>query len=82
MTKEDRPNSGRHSDMKTDNYRRKDYFFPRSIRDAYGYDETFEPEIRCCSESLYQKQPNETYVSFMALYIAVISFSLFVWWIL
>jgi hypothetical protein len=33
------------------NYRRKDYFFPRSIREAFGRDETYEPEIRCVSES-------------------------------
>jgi hypothetical protein len=36
-------------------YRRKDYFFPRSIREAFGRDETYEPEIRCCSE-LFQEQ--------------------------
>jgi hypothetical protein len=36
-------------------YRRKDYFFPRSMKEAYVYDETYEPEIRCCSELFYEK---------------------------
>jgi len=33
-----------------DNYRRKDFFYPRSMREAFGRDDSFEPEIRCCSE--------------------------------
>jgi hypothetical protein len=36
-------------------YRRKDYFVPRSMKEAYGYDETYEPEIRCCSELFYER---------------------------
>jgi len=33
-----------------DNYRRKDFFAARSMREAFGRDDSFEPEIRCCSE--------------------------------
>ena len=39
-----------------DNHRRKDYFFPRSLREAFGNDDTFEPEIRCCSELFYEEE--------------------------
>lgn len=38
------------------NYRRKDYFVPRSMKEAYGRDDTLEPEIRCCSELFNQKR--------------------------
>lgn len=39
-----------------DNYRRKDNFMPRSMREAFGVDETYEPEIRCCSELFYKSK--------------------------
>jgi hypothetical protein len=41
-----------------DDYRRKDYFFPRTMREAFGNDETYEPEIRCCSELFARKNSN------------------------
>jgi len=39
------------------NYRRKDYIVPRSMKEAFGDDDTLEPELRCCSE-LFSKQNN------------------------
>jgi hypothetical protein len=39
-----------------DNYRRKDFFAARSMREAFGRDDSFEPEIRCCSEMFGVKQ--------------------------
>jgi len=40
-------------------YRRKDYLFSRSIREAFGRDETYEPEIRCVSESWGIQRPHK-----------------------
>lgn len=40
----------------TNNYRRKDYFIPRSMREAFGSEDSFEPEIRCCSELFYEQE--------------------------
>lgn len=31
-------------------YRRKDYVVPRSMKEAYGHDETYDPVLRCVSE--------------------------------
>ena len=41
-----------------DNYRRKDFFAARSMREAFGRDDSFEPEIRCCSELFARKNRN------------------------
>lgn len=59
-----------------DNYRRKDYFASRSMRDAFGDDETFEPEIRCCSKLFVGKNEDAAYRKtkmFWGCYLAVIS---------
>lgn len=69
--------------MKTDNYRRKDYVVPRSIREAYGYDETFEPEVRCCSELFYKKRKDDDLRElFVPFYLSIIALGLFIWWLL
>jgi len=57
-------------------YRRKDYFFPRSIREAYGYDETYEPPIRCCSELFYEKPSKEEFLLDTVLPLSLIFISL------
>ena len=82
MTKRGRANSARRSDMKTDNYRRKDYVVPRSIREAYGYDETFEPEVRCCSELFYKTRREKETELFIPFYLSVAAIALFIWWLL
>jgi len=56
-----------------DNYRRKDYFTPRSMREAYGHDETFEPNIRCISKSwAIKKRPAFPFVLALAAIVIVI----------
>lgn len=53
-------------------YRRFDYVFPRSMREAYG-DDDMDPELRCCSELFgKRKRPN-----WALLYVAI--FSLILW---
>lgn len=54
------------------NYRRKDYFTPSSMREAFGRDDTFEPEIRCCSELFNQKQSRPTLPLAIILAIAAL----------
>ena len=53
-------------------YRRKDYFVPRSMREAYGRDDTLEPEIRCCSELFNQKQSRPVLPVVFVFVIAVL----------
>lgn len=52
-------------------YRHKDYVTPRSIKQAYGHDDTYEPEIRCISETW-----GDPY-SRPLLPIAIVAFGLF-----
>lgn len=60
--------------MRTDNYRQKDFIVPRSMREAFGTNDTFEPEIRCCSELFDQKpqQKSGKYFVLLAIVAAVI----------
>lgn len=54
------------------NYRRKDYFVPRSMKEAYGRDDTLESEIRCCSELFNQKQNLSVLPFVFVFFIAVL----------
>jgi len=51
-----------------DNHRLKDYYFPRSMREAFGNDQTFEPEIRCISETWGIRKPKSNIYTFVALF--------------
>lgn len=50
-------------------YRRSDYVFPRSMREAFGDDE-LEPELRCCSE-LFGRKTKRTRFADVALYVVI-----------
>jgi hypothetical protein len=52
---------------------------PRNLREAYGFDETYEPEIRCCSELWRQKQKKQNN---LAPLLIVIFAAAFVLWVL
>jgi len=55
------------------NYRRKDYFLPCSMREAFGDDFTYEPEIRCCSELFVKRnRANKHWVVFVIAVAVVI----------
>lgn len=53
------------------NYRRKDYVIPRSMKEAYGYDDNYEPEIRCCSESFYRRQPRPVWPLIVCIVVLI-----------
>jgi len=54
-----------------DNFRRNDYFVPRTLREAFGRDDTFEPEIRCISES-WGFKPKRSELPFVLVIAAVV----------
>lgn len=54
-----------------DNYRRKDYFIARSVRE-FSRDDTYEPEIRCVSESWGFKQERSALPFVLAIAAIVI----------
>jgi hypothetical protein len=53
-------------------YRHKDYFFPRSMREAYGYDPTEPPELQCMTRHVQYKRPMLPML-FIAITLAVVA---------
>lgn len=54
-------------------YRRKDYFFPRSMREAYGFDPTEPPELQCMSRHVRQSRP------LLPAIIGIVALAVIVW---
>ena len=49
-------------------FRRKDYQTPRSLKEAFGFDDSFEPEIRCMSERWQIRKSRPVFPTFVLLF--------------